>query len=58
MLLKDRINKFAKICTQLASTINEEEILMQKEEIKQPHSDISSNQGVIDVLTKDINEDK
>jgi len=58
LLVEDKRNKLAKMYTQLTSTINEEEILMHKEQIKQLHSDVSSKQGEIDKLTKDINENK
>ena len=42
LLVEDKRNKLAKMYTQLTSTINEEEILMHKEQIKQLHSDVSS----------------
>jgi len=58
LLVEDKRNKLAKMYTQLTSTINEEEILMHKEQIKQLRSDVSSKQGAIDKLTKDINENK
>merc|ERR1712084_114454 len=57
-VVEDNRKKLDKMYKQLTSTIDEEEILRHKEEINQLHSAVSSKQGAIDKLTKDINEHK